>query len=171
MVIDMKKIIFTIFLIIVISITVIFLRFSNASPCKRLDEVFKNPASLIMILDKLTFFIEKPTYLSKFESVVEFPFLPVRDFDQISLGIDWESLNIISTPSNFRFYYDKNASLKSMKLDYRNISADHVKIIAFGFGARARLVFSLRDGKQLNNYKNWSAEEKLENFSITLECD
>ena len=136
-------------------------------PCETLRKIADNPDKRILLIDKLTFFVSEPTYLSKFESVQNFPKLNKKYFTDFDLGINWEALNIkknLTYITNFGLWNEKE------RLDFNNIKVEKIETITFGIGERSNLVFRLKHGKNLKEYKNWSIEKRLENFGVSVEC-
>ena len=80
----MKRVLLPLLLVTLIFIGMVSIpKLLYTSPCENLKNISNKPDILIMILDKLTFFVTYPTYLSKFESVQYSPLYPIRDFDDI----------------------------------------------------------------------------------------
>lgn len=168
----MKKVLLSLLVLAVVFIGLNAIpRLLYTLPCERLKIIADNPDKLNMLLDKLTFFVTEPTYLSKFDSVKNIPDYPIRDFDRVDLGINWNILDVDSSSANFRLGDGKKVTSVDQLINYANIPVAKISILTFGIGARSRLVFRLKEGNNMRDYNSWPANQKLQYFDIKVECD
>jgi hypothetical protein len=95
----MKKLLISSIAIFVISVVALYSNFMKEMnhSCQPLRDLSNNPQALSMLFEKLTFYFNDPTYLSRYKTINNFPTLIVRRSADINhLGIDWESLGIDS---------------------------------------------------------------------------
>ena len=135
------------------------------STCSNLKDISNNKIVVIMLLEKLTFFNEEPTYLKKYDLVRKYPNIKVRHFYQLDygLGIDWESMDIIPRTANFSFH----GKDESQSLNYSNLKSSDIYSIAIGVGARNKILFTLK-GEQ-HDFSEPTVS-LIEHIEIKVDC-
>ena len=158
------KFILTIILVLVIAFvtTAYFISKKIHSPCETLINISKDPATLSVLFDKLTFYFDEPDYLASYQVIKDYPVIQVWSFHEIDYAFDipWESLDIDPKSTVFAFRGD------SKILDYSNLEPEQVSEIMIGIGARASLVFEVIEGVANQDGR----VDKSANYNVRVEC-
>ncbi|MCP4273357.1 MAG: hypothetical protein GY781_15605 [Gammaproteobacteria bacterium] len=105
-----KKLLFIIIIIFLCFSALNYIYSVSQGLCRNFIEISNNHENILMLLNKLTFFRERPDYLKRFESIEKYPNISTRYFSDLhfSLGINWESLGIYRRKATFSFQGKRN---------------------------------------------------------------
>ncbi len=153
--------------VLLISIVIFFYFVADQlhAPCEKFIRLSNDKENMLMLLRKLSFFVEDPEFLRSYELINRFPNMPIRHFHDIgySLSINWESLDIIPKNATFRFVGRPDKP----PLDYLNLSADSIESIVISERTRVDLIMSI---KGTGHTFSENPEVLIRYLDITVNC-